>query len=83
MRGVDYVYAALGIAFIVGVVRPVLWWILLSLSLWVGRMVLSDRVGLVLFGGYWKKRQEPQEAFFQQSGSRGKRGASAQLSRRP
>lgn len=51
-----WIWAALGAAFVLGVVRPLLWWVLLSLSLWIGRKVLSDRVGRMVFEHYWDGR---------------------------
>lgn len=53
-RAVENWWYALGVFVVVGVIRPLLWWILLSLSLWIGRMFLDDRWGRIVFGRYWR-----------------------------
>jgi hypothetical protein len=56
---------------VLGVVRPLLWWVLLSLSLWIGRKILSDRVGRAVFEHYWdsKKFRRPRFTAPVESGS--------------
>ena len=52
----NWLWAALGAAIVLGVIRPLLWWVLLSLSLWVGRKTLSDRAGRAVFEHYWDRK---------------------------
>lgn len=46
-------YVALFVVF--GVVQPVFWLLALSAARWIGELVLSDHVGRLLFGRYWRK----------------------------
>lgn len=48
----EYALALLVVAFL----RPFLWLVLLTTFVWLGRMVLSDRMGSALFGRYWRKK---------------------------
>lgn len=41
--------------FFVAAITPLFWTVALSVLLFVGHRVLSDRVGHVLFGPYWNK----------------------------
>lgn len=52
----NYLWAALGAIVVVGLIRPLLWWVLLSLSLWIGRKICNDRWGKIVFGRYWYPR---------------------------
>lgn len=51
--GMDYVWMALAAILVIGVLRPLLWWVLLSLSLWIGRKTLGPKWGVRVFGRYW------------------------------
>lgn len=50
----EALYGILGAVVVIGVIRPLFWWVALSLSLWLGRKVCSERVGRVVFGRYWR-----------------------------
>lgn len=50
---VDILWYALGGILVVGIIRPLLWWLLLSLSLWIGRNTLNHKWGRRVFGDYW------------------------------
>jgi hypothetical protein len=49
----DSAWAVLAALLVIGLLRPLFWWVTLSLSLWIGRKVLSDRTGRIVFGRYW------------------------------
>ena len=49
----DYIWAALGVVLVVAVLRPLLWWVMLSTSLWIGRNTLSEKWGKRVFGRFW------------------------------
>lgn len=48
-----FLWSALGAIVVIGILRPLLWWVLLSLSLWIGRNTLSPKWGKRVFGRYW------------------------------
>jgi hypothetical protein len=48
-----YYYLALFLMF--GVVHPLFWLLTLAVLRWIGERVLSDHVGRLLFGRYWRK----------------------------
>jgi hypothetical protein len=48
-------YDAIGL-FLVAMIAPFFWLIVLSVALWIGRRTLSPRAGRILFGHYWKER---------------------------
>lgn len=52
----EYFWAVLAVVVVVGIFRPLLWWVLLSLSLWIGRKVLPDRWGRAVFEHYWDRK---------------------------
>jgi hypothetical protein len=52
----DLFYAALGIA-IVAALRDYFWWIAIAFCLWIGRKILKEKWGLLLFGHYWVKKK--------------------------
>ncbi len=49
----DYLWGVLAVVIVIGVIRPLFWWLTLGLSLWIGRRVCSPRVGRAIFGRYW------------------------------
>lgn len=49
----DAFLGMLAIAVMVGIVRPIFWWLALGLSLWVGRKICSPKWGKIVFGRYW------------------------------
>jgi hypothetical protein len=56
----NYLWGVLGLVVVVAVIRPLLWWVLLSLSLWIGRKTLSPKWGKRVFGHWWnQKRVDP------------------------
>lgn len=54
-----FLWSALGAIVVIGVLRPLLWWVLLSLSLWIGRNTLPPKWGERIFGRYWYPSKSP------------------------
>lgn len=52
----NVLWAAFGAIVVVGIIRPLLWWVLLSLALWIGRNTLSPKWGRKVFGHYWDRQ---------------------------
>lgn len=53
IRAVDTFLYALGAILVIGLIRPLVWWVLLGTSLWIGRKLLSPKWGKIVFGRYW------------------------------
>lgn len=45
------------VALMIGLIRPVFWLLSMTVFLWLGRKCLPDRVGLALFGHYWRTKR--------------------------
>ena len=58
-------WSVFGAVVVIALIRPVIWLVSLSVSLWLGRKWMSDETGKIWFGHYWKspvgkKAQKPQ-----------------------
>lgn len=51
-------WGALGLVVVVAVIRPLLWWVLLGTSLWIGRNTLSPKWGRRVFGRFWDSKPD-------------------------
>ena len=54
MSSEAFLWWAFGFMLTIAVIRPLFWWVALSLSLWIGRLLLNDRWGRIVFGRYWR-----------------------------
>jgi hypothetical protein len=43
-------YAAIAV---LTALAPFVWWVIMGTALWLGRKLLPDRAGRILFGHYW------------------------------
>ena len=59
--------------FFVAAVTPLFWTLAISLCLYAGQRVLSDRVGHALFGPYWLKGQRQRARLLKRRGYSGAR----------
>lgn len=58
LLAVEMFWGALGLVVVVAVIRPLLWWVLLGTSLWIGRNTLSPKWGRRVFGRFWDSKPD-------------------------